>query len=296
MRYVTTWMVKGFRAGGAEACNSSDKGMTRVEKPSLLGGTPLFSGLPSADLRRLERIAAIRSCRKGQMIFVEREAGDTLYVVESGSVKIFRTTPEGDETVLDIMGPGDMFGEMAVLGDGRRSASAVCLLDSRLWQIGRESFLALLGHRPELSLRIISLLSQRLDRANRRLEDLTYSDARQRILACLRDLAAQHGRPTDDGRIQINLRLTHQTLAQLAGTARETVSRVLVDLQESGALVLEAGRLRLTSLAALSSAGALSTGVKPSWLQPPPRRRPRRGPRRPVPEHGRTASARNGSA
>lgn len=262
----------------------------RLDKTSLFGSAPLFAGLPAADLRRLEHISAVRTCRKGEAVFAERDAGDSLFIVESGQVKLARASAGGDEVVLDVLGPGDMFGEAGVLGDVRRQVSAICVSDVRLWQLGRENLLALLGQRPEIGLRIVTLMHQRLERTRARLEEATYAESRQRVLGCLRDLAAKHGRPTDDGGVQVNLRTVHATLAELAGTSREAVSRTLAELQEARKLTVDAGRIRLTELPALASVAAGGS----RWLSPPPRQRPSRGHRGRPPERGRAASARNG--
>lgn len=159
------------------------------------------------------------------------------------------------------MTAGDAFGEMALISGQPRSASAATLAPSRLLALRKGDFAAALERRPRLGIGIIELLARRLAQANERLEDMSYADARLRVIRRLAALARKHAGATPGSAAGVP-RLTHQTLAQLAGTARETVSRLLVELQQAGVVRARGGEIevpdvgRLVALAGRSPGGA----------------------------------------
>lgn len=172
-------------------------------------------------------------CGRQQIIFLEHEPADAFYIIKSGSVKIYRLAEDGREKVLDVFGPGDFFGEMGLLDHEPRSAGAATLERSLLLVIGKQDFLQLLGKYPQVALRVSQTLSQRLRNANQQIEDFAFRDARSRVIRALLALADQHGHPVAGGS-RIAVPVTHQDLAGLAGTSRETVTRVMMEMEKQG--------------------------------------------------------------
>jgi len=198
----------------------------------------LFKNLEEGELEQIRSIIAVRSFPKHSLLFLENSEGDGLYLIKSGAVKIFRATEEGREKILAIFRRGDFFGEMSLLDGGLRSASAETMEKSVVMVLRRSEFIRLLERFPALSMKIIHALCRRLRRANEQIEMIAFWDVRSRVLKILLDLAYEHGTGLDRGR-RIDLRLTHQELASLAAASRETVTRVLQELQDQGLIHMD---------------------------------------------------------
>lgn len=163
---------------------------------------------------------------KGETIFWAGARGDFLYLVQSGLIKIFNISVDGKEKALAILGSGDCFGEMALLDDEPRSANAAAITDTMVWTLGRREFLEILQTNYQLVRKLFKILSSRLRETNKMVETLIYSDSRQRLVGVLLELM-QHNRTPE-------LKINQTELAQLAGLARETTSRLLKQLEEEG--------------------------------------------------------------
>jgi CRP-like cAMP-binding protein len=203
-----------------------------VEAVGILGAVPLFSGLDRESLERISGIARRRRYDRGCPIFFEGEPGGSLLIIAAGAVKIFKVSEDGREKTLAILKAGDFFGEMSIFDGAPRSAAAQALSSCEVLVIDREAFLALMKSAPELATDIALALAERLRRTNEDLERLAFRDARGRIFDALLQLAKAHGEKAGVG-VRIKLRLTHQELANYAGVTRETVTRVLAELEES---------------------------------------------------------------
>lgn len=207
---------------------------------------PILAGLDDDDLHRLSQLLQPRQYRKGEIVFLKDDPGDALYLIQRGAVKIYLTAEDGTEKTLAILQAGEFFGEMALLDDEPRSAMAEALEPCQLLALTKGEFTALLMAHPTMALKIIRTLCARLRRMNAQVEALRSQDAASRIMNALMDLARRHGRDTPRGR-RIELKLTHQELANLAGTSRETVTRLLCSLQEEGVVATEGRHWVLTN-------------------------------------------------
>lgn len=219
---------------------------------SFLKAVPLFRGLSAQDLSALALIARREDLRAGQVLFSKAAKGDTLYVVVKGSVKIFSKSTTGKTKTFAYLEPKDFFGEMALLGGGVRAASAMAAEPSELLAVRRKDFEALLKRRPALSLALLRALCDRLDRADREIESFSFNSVLGRTAGLLLDLAKKYGRPAKTGGVLIAKDISHRELADLAGTAREMVSRVLGRFQRTGCLAYDGRRIRLTDPKKLS--------------------------------------------
>ena len=208
---------------------------------------PLFSELSPSELEQVATLSSPRSCRRGETIFLENDPGDALYIIQSGLVRIYRVAEDGREKTLAILTDGDFFGEMALMDEMPRSAVAQAREPTQLLAIHKQDFERLLAQNPHLSRAIITSLSRRLRAANEQLLGAVFLDVRERVHRILKVLAAEHGHPHPGGGRIIGLRLTHQELANLAGTSRETVTRVLAEMQDEGLIRWQDRRLVLTT-------------------------------------------------
>lgn len=202
---------------------------------SVLARVPLFGGLSSEELQLVASAAVRRRQSRGSVIFFEREPGDALYIIEEGQVRIYRVAEDGREKTLALLSEGDFFGEMALIDDEPRSAIAEATEPTVLLAIHKRDVHNLIHANPSIALSMIKGLSRRLRETNRQLMDAVFLDVRGRLLRLLLELDGRHGKPHDGGRL-IDIRLTHQELANMVGTSRESVTRVLTELQDVGAL------------------------------------------------------------
>ena len=211
-------------------------------RTDFLRRVPLFAELSDEEFRQIETIFQPRAYRKNQVIFVEEETGEYMYVVIAGKVKASKTSATGKETLLAIHQPGDFFGEMSLL-DGKTSPATVSAMeDCKIATISRADFQRLLMCNERVVSQIIQVLCSRLRSVWNQVQSLSYSNADSRIRAGVLQLARRHG--INDARgILINLKITHDELAKMVGTSRETVTRTLTDLQKQGIIKMADRRI-----------------------------------------------------
>lgn len=204
----------------------------------VLRQAPLFSGLDDEVASALEDSMSSSSLRRGEILFSEGDDGNQLYVVTEGKIKLGRTSPDGRENLLAILGPGQMFGELSFFDPGPRSATATAVTDVELKSLGHEALSPVLNAHPDVAHALLNQLAGRLRRTNEVVGDLVFSDVPGRVAKALLDLASRFGRRADDG-IHVNHDLTQEELAQLVGASRETVNKALADFASRGWLRLE---------------------------------------------------------
>lgn len=213
----------------------------------VLRQAPLFKGLDDDASNALESSMTDVSLRRGETLFEEGDAGDRLYVVISGKIKLGRTSVDGRENLLAILGPGQMFGELSFFDPGPRSATATAVTDAKLLSLGHSSLSPVLADHPNVAYAMLNQLAGRLRRTNEVVGDMVFSDVPGRVSKALLDLAERFGRETDEG-IHVNHDLTQEELAQLVGASRETVNKALADFASRGWLRLEPRSVTITDL------------------------------------------------
>ncbi len=204
----------------------------------VLRQAPLFSALDDEAMAALRTSMATIRLRRGEALFHEGDSGDKLYVVLEGKVKLGRTSSDGRENLLAIMGPGQMFGELSLFDPGPRSATLTAVTDAEFASLSHEDLLRWLEDRPSVARGLLAQLAQRLRKANDVVADLVFSDVPGRVAKALLDLADRFGRTADDG-VHVHHDLTQEELAQLVGASRETVNKALADFASRGWLRLE---------------------------------------------------------
>ena len=211
----------------------------------LLRGVPLFSELSSPELKRIAQVAIPRSFPRDTRVFHEGDAGDACYIVRSGTCKVTREHPDGRAITLATLGPGAIFGELAMLDGERRSASVEASENSELLALPASDMRSLIREHPEMAEKLVVALTRRLREANERISRQSFQTVPSRVAGVLNQLLAEET-VTPIVRDGVTIRLRQADLAQLAGTSRESVSRFLATLERAG--VVRVGRGLVTVL------------------------------------------------
>lgn len=210
--------------------------MLTVEE--LLASSPLFSELGQGELSALARTAQRLEYEPDEVIFHMNSLGDGLYLLASGRVKVVVPSPEGKEVILATLGPGAFFGEMSLIDDEPRSASVVAQLPSVVYRVHRQDFARFLDSSPSVARALLRELSRRLRRANAHMENLVSMDVLGRLARYLMELAREHGEVLGNGWVAVR-RPTHHDIAAAIGTTRETVTRLMSELESRGLVMVE---------------------------------------------------------
>ncbi len=214
----------------------------------VLRRAPLFEGLDDEDAKALRRQMTEVRLPRGEHLFMEGDAGDRLYVVLEGKIKLTRAAADGRENLWSVIGPGEMFGELSLFDPRPRTSTASAVTDATLAALAHDALRPWLLERPEVSMHMLRALARR---ANDVTADLVFTDVPGRVAKNLLDLAERFGEQARDG-LHVHHDLTQEELAQLVGASRETVNKALADFAARGwlqisarsVLILDADRLR----------------------------------------------------
>jgi CRP-like cAMP-binding protein len=208
---------------------------------SFLGSNSFLGALPEQALSTLYKAGHTKSYGKGQVIYERGELGDHLIVILTGFVKISNVTADGREVVHNLLSPGDLHGEIALLDGGVRTATATALEGTSAFVLYRRDLLPVLKAYPDSLLEMVVNLCEKLRNTSQSLEDAQLSMQGRMIGALLR-LSRQHGRRTKDG-VLIDLELTQRDLGSFAGLSRENTSRLLASLSRADILSVSSGSI-----------------------------------------------------
>ena len=223
---------------------------------SILKSVAIFSGLSESEFSFLTSRVVPRKFTAGKQVFGEGEPCAGLYVVESGNVRIFKTSAGGREQVLTIDGPGSSIAELPVFDGGNYPASAQAVTDCVLLFLSKKDFHALCKQHPEVALKVLRVVGGRLRRLVGIIEELSFSTVRHRLVNMLVKLAKSRGTRTD-GSVAVRLPANNNELAAQIGTVRELVSRNLSRLQSEGLIQLDGRNVAIPDLKRLE--GELDT-------------------------------------
>lgn len=213
---------------------------------SVLKNIPMFADLRDEILEKIFSLMQKRLYKRNNMILMEEDVGDTLFILNQGSVKITRMSDDGREVILSILGDGDFFGEMSILDGESRSANVIALEDSEVFVLKRGDFLDLLETHPKIAIALLQELAIRLRRSDQQIEGLSLSDAENRIAMSIIHLAEDLG-VIKLGQVIIDNLPFQQDIANMAGTSRETVSRMLKLLERKGWIQRKGRQLIITN-------------------------------------------------
>lgn len=203
---------------------------------------PLFSELSDRDLEKIFQVASRQRYHKDNIILIEEEVGSTMFVILSGRVKISRISDDGREVILSILSDGDFFGEMSLLDGHTRSANVTAIEESELLVIRREEFLQMLKEFPQIAINLLKELAQRIRKSDEHIKSLSLQDATGRVASTLLRIAEDSG-VFRRGQVEIQELPLQQDLANMAGTSRETISRVIKSLTDDGYLKKQSGKI-----------------------------------------------------
>jgi len=191
----------------------------------------LFKELNQESMGVLNRITSMQDIAKNQPIYFPQEPSSSLFFLKKGRVKLTRISGDGKEMILGLVNMGEVFGEMAYLGEGERNEFATALDDCLVCAINKDEFKNFVEKNPELNLKMTRLIGLKLKRYSERIEGLVFKDAEQRVATFILKLADENGKKIGD-EIFVKPFLKHQDIAELTATSRQTVNSILTDLRE----------------------------------------------------------------
>ena len=211
----------------------------------------LFSDLKPEQRARIERSISWAEYPSGQIFFAPEESGDRLFLLRRGRVRIYKLSPEGRALTLLILEPSSLFGEMALSDGWFHDTFAESMTDSSIGTIGRDELRRALNTYPAVSLRFMNIMSRRLRALERKLADIAFKSVPQRLATVLLSLADTQDGPEDPATPPAVVRYTHQQLAEMIGSYRETVTKAISEFREAGLIRVEEDAIFLTDLARL---------------------------------------------
>jgi CRP/FNR family transcriptional regulator, cyclic AMP receptor protein len=209
------------------------------EKLGYLSDVDLFRDLGDRDMTELDRMTTITTVPRGRVFYQPEDIGEVLFLIKQGQVQLYRISPEGKKLVIATLGPGTLFGEMALLGQQMHNAFAEAIEDCLILVMSRADLERLILNKPVVGLRMLEITGRRLSDAEARLEDMAFKGIPARLASLLLRLGAERGSNDIIG-------MTHQDLAETIGTYRETATQVLNDMKGQG--LIEIGRKRISIL------------------------------------------------
>lgn len=224
-----------------------------------LQSVPFFAKLKEEEATELANRLVLRRFGQGQVIFHHGDPGGLLYIISDGKVKITHSTPDGQEALLAILGNGDFFGELALLDNSPRSATAEALESTQTLTLHRADFRRFLNNNPDFAMHVLQTMAQHIRRLNSQLSDIFFLDLPGRLARTLLRLADQHGRPVEEG-ILIDLTLTQTDLAEMTGATRVSINKSLGRFRRDGWVKTKGRRFTILDRGALENLIQISGG------------------------------------
>jgi len=207
---------------------------------AIFENVPLFAGLGERELEVLQQHAKLRSYPRNIVVISEGDEASTLYMILSGQVKVFLGNEDGKEIIVNMQGPGEHFGELALIDSAPRSASVMTVKPSRLASISKSDFRKMLAEHPDIAFRLIKNLAGRVRVLSENIRNLALLDVYGRVAKTLLSLAHE-----DDGKLVIEERLTQQDIANRVGASREMVARIMKDLVNGQYITVDKKRIQI---------------------------------------------------
>ncbi len=214
------------------------------EKFGYLQMVDIFQDLSEAEIEEIDRATTMSTCRKGKIFYMPEDTTEVLFLLKQGRVQLYRISPDGKKLVIATIGPGSIFGEMALIGQGMHNTFAESIEECVLCVMSRDDVEQLLMSKPMVALRIFEVMGQRLREAETRLEEIATKGIPARLASLLLQLAEEKGSDTIVG-------LTHQDLGEQIGTYRETTTQTLNSFKSQGLIQIGRKRIRILDPEAL---------------------------------------------
>jgi CRP/FNR family cyclic AMP-dependent transcriptional regulator len=204
------------------------------ERTQTLKAVPFFTQLSDRELDVVRAVSTEKTYPKNAVVLTEGEMGDSLYMIQSGKVKVFIGDEDGREIILKILGPGDFFGEMSMIDKQPRSASVTTIEASTFLVLSHAAFERCVEQAPRIANMVMRVLAQRVREADRKIGTLALMDVYGRVASTLLELSVY-----SDGKLMVGEKLSQQDLANMIGASREMVNRILKDLSDRGFISIE---------------------------------------------------------
>jgi CRP/FNR family cyclic AMP-dependent transcriptional regulator len=216
--------------------NSKRAGLSQIE---------IFQDLSPQEVNEMDRTTTMSTCEPGRVFYAPHETGEVLFLLKSGRVQLYRLSPEGKKLVVAALGPGAIFGEMSLVGQGMHNTFAEAMVDCTLCVMSRVDVERLLLNKPQVAIRFMEAMATRLQEVESKLEDLAFKSIPARLAALLIDLAEGDQDP------KVVNGYTHQSLAEMLGTYRETTTQILNEFKSHGWIDIGRKRIEILNQAAL---------------------------------------------
>ncbi|MFT5196424.1 MAG: CRP/FNR family cyclic AMP-dependent transcriptional regulator [Cellvibrionaceae bacterium] len=224
-----------------------------------LTSVPFFTNLTPAEVDELARLLIPRRFQAGSTVFHLGDPGGLLYIILSGKIKISHSNPEGQEALLAIMGQGDFFGELALLDESPRSATAEAIAPTETLTLHRDDFMRFIDDHPAFARHVLTSLARRVRHMNSQISDIFFLDLPGRLARTLLKLSEQHGRETANG-VQIEISLTQTDLAEMTGATRVSVNKALGRFRRQGWVGVKGRKFTIIDAASLEQLIELAGG------------------------------------
>lgn len=212
--------------------------MNVAQKIDYLQMVDIFQGLSKTDMQEMDRTTTMSTCRRGKIFYQPEDTSEVLFILKKGRVQLYRISPEGKKLVVSTIGPGSIFGEMAIIGQRMHNTFAEATADCLLCVMSRHDVERLILSKPSVALRIMDLMAKRLNEVESRLEDMAFKSIPARLALLLLRLKEEQGTSIYG--------YTHQDLAEAVGTYRETTTQTLNEFKAQN--LIEIGRKRIEIL------------------------------------------------
>lgn len=211
----------------------------------------LLDALSYTEKEKLSEMSKMKLPQKWQIINFSNSSADKIYFIKEGKVKISTYSEDGQEIILAILGPGEIFGEMGIIEQNTGSEVAEMMEKTVLCETNIDYIKNILERNPEFNLEIIKLIGLRFKKIQRRLESTCFKDTTERIKELIKDLAGEYGKKETNGEVLIELNLTHEDIAKLTATRRQTVTTILSELEKRGIIKYERKKILLKDISKL---------------------------------------------
>lgn len=212
----------------------------QATKVEYLSNIQIFRDLTPAELAEMDRQVTMSTCEPGKIFYMPEDSGEVLFLLKKGRVQLYRIAPSGKKLVVATLGPGSVFGEMSLVGQGMHNTFAEAVEECILCVMSRSDVERLIREKPDVAFRFVEAFGSRLTQLETRLEEIAFKSIPARLAALLLRLATEQD---DNGRIR---GYTHQDFSEILGTYRETVTQTLNDFKAEG--IIEIGRKQVTLL------------------------------------------------
>jgi CRP-like cAMP-binding protein len=201
--------------------------------------------LSKQEIEDMDKMAVMRNMPRNQVIYFPEDTSNTVFLLKKGRVKISRMSESGKEIILAILGPGEIFGELSITGQAKREEIAEATEDAIICSVNISDFQNMMEMNPKFNLQVTKFIGFRLKKVQSRLEGLIFKTAEQRVRAFIKELAEEHGTEIINNSEErlIKMRLTHDEIAKLSATSRQTVTSVLNDLERQGIISYDRRRI-----------------------------------------------------